>query len=366
MAPTEILADQHLTTLRGFLEPFGFRVEKLTGAMTAKEKREVKAGLLSGAIQLVVGTHALITADVEFADLALVITDEQHRFGVNQRMMLANKGDHADLLMMSATPIPRTLALSIYGDLDISTLTSFPSKKRDVKTSIVSSVDKKIFEEVDKSLEDGHQVYVVAPLIDYREDERYSVEKLFARYALRYKSKVGLLHGNMKQEEKERVLEGFYSGITPILVSTPVIEVGIDVKKANLMIIYDASNFGLASLHQLRGRIGRDGSKARCLLTLDDETDTEALDRLNVLVKNEDGFVIAEKDMELRGPGELAGFKQSGIPNFSFLNIVNDFKIFVVARDDAKEIMSNRDLKENSFYIERLKKEIEFKPITKY
>lgn len=366
MAPTDALARQHYENAKKTFAGTKVKIALLLGSTPASEKKQIYEDLREGYIDLVIGTHALFTKSVTYSSLGLAIIDEQHRFGVNQRMMLANKGDHADLLMMSATPIPRTLALSIYGDLDISTLTSFPSKKRDVKTSIVSSVDKKIFEEVDKSLEDGHQVYVVAPLIDYREDERYSVEKLFARYALRYKSKVGLLHGNMKQEEKERVLEGFYSGITPILVSTPVIEVGIDVKKANLMIIYDASNFGLASLHQLRGRIGRDGSKARCLLTLDDETDTEALDRLNVLVKNEDGFVIAEKDMELRGPGELAGFKQSGIPNFSFLNIVNDFKIFVVARDDAKEIMSNRDLKENSFYIERLKKEIEFKPITKY
>ncbi len=365
MAPTDALARQHYENAKKIFAQTKLNIALLLGSTPASQKKQIYEDLREGYIDLVIGTHALFAKSVNYSSLGLAIIDEQHRFGVNQRMMLANKGEHADLLMMSATPIPRTLALSIYGDLDISTLTSFPSKKRDVKTSIVSSVDKKIFEEVDKSLESGHQVYVVAPLIDYREDERYSVEKLFARFALKYKNKVGLLHGNMKQDEKEAALEAFYDGVTPIIVSTPVIEVGIDVKKANLMIIYDASNFGLASLHQLRGRIGRDGSPSKCLLTLDDETDQEAYDRLNILVENEDGFIIAEKDMELRGPGELAGFKQSGIPNFSFLNIVNDFKIFVVARDDAKEIMANRNLKENAFYIEKAKKEIEYKPITK-
>ena len=279
--------------------------------------------------------------------------------------MLANKGEHADLLMMSATPIPRTLALSLYGDLDISTLTSFPSQKRDVTTKVISSDDKIIFEQVDKSLAENHQVYIVAPLIDYREDERYSVEKLFARFALRYKEKVGLLHGKLKQEEKESVLEKFYSNEVPILVSTPVIEVGIDVKGANLMVIYDASNFGLASLHQLRGRIGRDGKPSMCLLTLDNQDDEDARDRLAILEKSEDGFVIAEEDMKLRGPGELAGFKQSGIPNFSFLNMVNDYKIFVVAREDAKQIINDKGNEKYKYIISRAEKEINIDPILK-
>ena len=267
--------------------------------------------------------------------------------------------------MMSATPIPRSLALSLYGDLDISTLTSFPSKKRDVHTKIVSSDDKEIFNLVDESLKNNKQVYVVAPLIEYRENARYSVEQLFARFALKYKAKVGLLHGNMKVPEKEDALMKFYSGETPILVSTPVIEVGIDVKSANLMIIYDASSFGLASLHQLRGRIGRDGSLANCLLTFDDEDDEEAKERLSILVNSEDGFVIAEEDMKLRGPGELAGLKQAGIPAFSFLNIVNDYKIFVVARDDAKEIMKNSDKEEFKYIIDRATKEVNYNPIIK-
>ena len=214
--------------------------------------------------------------------------------------------------MMSATPIPRSLALTIYGDLEISTLYTFPNKHRDVTTKIVSSTDDRIFNAVDKALENNKRVYVIAPLIDYREDERYSVEQLYARYVLKYGAKVGLLHGKMKNEEKQEALEKFYDGTTPILVSTQVIEVGIDVKSANTMIIYDANNFGLASLHQLRGRIGRDGSKAICLLAVDNIEDEEK-ERLSILVESEDGFKIAEQDMKLRGPGDLRCISPRGM-----------------------------------------------------
>ena len=365
MAPTDALARQHFENANKMFKNTKLKIALLLGSTPVSEKKRIYADLEDGTIDIIIGTHALFTKSAIYSSLGLAIIDEQHRFGVNQRLSLANKGEHADLLMMSATPIPRSLALSLYGDLDISTLTSFPSKKRDVTTKIVSSESKELFEEVDKVLASNHQVYVVAPLIDYREDERYSVEKLYARYALRYKANVGLLHGKMRQDEKEEALNKFYSGETPILVSTPVIEVGIDVKSACLMIIYDASNFGLASLHQLRGRIGRDGSPAKCYLTLDDESDEEAKNRLEILVNSEDGFVIAEEDMKLRGPGELAGFKQSGIPNFSFLNVVNDYKVFVVARDDAKEIMKDRDNKAYSFLIKKAEWEVEAKPINK-
>lgn len=365
MAPTEALAKQHYENAKKVFQDTKLKVALLLGSTPMSEKKRIYEDLEDGTIDIIIGTHALFAKSAKYSSLGLAIIDEQHRFGVNQRLTLASKGEHADLLMMSATPIPRTLALSLYGDLDISTLAVFPNKKRDVKTNIVSSDDKRIFEEVDKSLKEGHQVYVVAPIIDYREDERFSVEKLFARYLLRYKEKVGLLHGKMKSDEKEMVLEKFYSNEVPILVSTPVIEVGIDVKPANLMIIYDASNFGLASLHQLRGRIGRDGSSAKCFLTLDEEDDEEAKERLEVLVNSEDGFVIAEEDMKLRGPGELAGLKQAGIPTFSFLNVVNDFKIFVVARDDAKEIMKNYDKDEFKRIISVAEKEVNTKPILK-
>lgn len=365
MAPTDSLARQHYENAKKIFADTKLRIALLIGATPASEKKQIYADLEDGTIDLVIGTHALFTKSVIYSSLGLAIIDEQHRFGVNQRILLANKGTHTDLLMMSATPIPRTLALSLYGDLDISTLTTFPNKKREVKTEIVESDDKKIFSLVDKSLKENRQVYVVAPLIDYREDGRYSVDKLYARYALRYKEKVGLLHGNMKSKEKEEVLEKFYSGEVPILVSTPVIEVGIDVKPANLMIIYDASNFGLASLHQLRGRIGRDGTLSHCLLTFDDESDEEGRRRLEVLTKSEDGFVIAEEDMKLRGPGELAGFKQSGIPNFSFLNVVDDYKIFVVARDDAKEIMKNKNNPEYQKIISYAEKQVNENSIIK-
>ena len=365
MAPTDSLARQHYENAKKIFADTKLRIALLIGATPGSEKKQIYADLEDGTIDLVIGTHALFTKSVIYSSLGLAIIDEQHRFGVNQRILLANKGTHTDLLMMSATPIPRTLALSLYGDLDISTLTSFPNKKREVKTEIVESDDKKIFALVDKSLKENRQVYVVAPLIDYREDGRYSVDKLYDRYALRYKEKVGLLHGNMKSKEKEEVLEKFYSGEVPILVSTPVIEVGIDVKPANLMIIYDASNFGLASLHQLRGRIGRDGTLSHCLLSFDDESDEEGRQRLEVLTKSEDGFVIAEEDMKLRGPGELAGFKQSGIPNFSFLNVVDDYKIFVVARDDAKEIMKNKNNPEYQKIISYAEKQVNENSIIK-
>ena len=365
MAPTDALARQHFESAKKAFKDTRINIALLIGSTPMSEKKRIYADLEDGTIDIVIGTHALFTKSVIYSSLGLAIIDEQHRFGVNQRLMLANKGEHADLLMMSATPIPRTLALSLYGDLDISTLTTFPSKKRDVKTKVISSEDDMIFEQVEKSVNEGHQVYVVAPLIDYREDERYSLEQLFARFLLRFKDKVGLLHGKMKSNEKDEALEKFYSGEKPILVSTPVIEVGIDVKGANLMIIYDANNFGLASLHQLRGRIGRDGSPALCLLTCDDTSDEETIERLNVLVKSEDGFVIAEEDMKMRGPGELAGFKQSGIPNFSFLNVVDDYKIFVVARDDAKAILKNKDQKGYSYIIKQAEKEVHIAPILK-
>ena len=349
MAPTDALARQHYANALKLFKNTKLKIALLLGSTPASEKKQIKEDLKEGYIDIIIGTHALFTKDTIYSSLGLVVIDEQHRFGVNQRIALASKGDHADLLMMSATPIPRSLALTIYGDLDISTLYSFPSTKRDVATEVVRSDDDKIFETVDRALENDKQVYVIAPLIDFSEDERFSVEQLYARYVLRYKAQVGLLHGKMKQDEKEEVLDKFYRGEIKILVSTQVVEVGIDVKKANTMVIYDATHFGLASLHQLRGRIGRDGSKSYCLLA-SNEDDT---DKLEILTRSEDGFAIAEEDMKQRGPGELAGVKQSGIPDFSFLNIVDDYKIFVVARDDAKDILKQKDNKHYQWLIKR-------------
>ncbi|MBO6261022.1 MAG: ATP-dependent DNA helicase RecG [Bacilli bacterium] len=347
MAPTDALARQHYANALKTFKDTKLKIALLLGSTPTSEKKQIKDDLKEGYIDIIIGTHALFSKDVQYSSLGLVVIDEQHRFGVNQRIALANKGDHADLLMMSATPIPRSLALTLYGDLDISTLYTFPSTKRDVKTMIFKSDNERIFKAVDYALTNDKQVYVIAPLIDFSEDCRFSVEQLYAKYAFRYRAAVGLLHGKMKQEEKEEILDKFYKNEIKILVSTQVVEVGIDVKNANTMVIYDATHFGLASLHQLRGRIGRDGSPSYCILVSNDE---EA-NKLDILTKSEDGFVIAEEDMKQRGPGELTGLKQSGIPDFAFLNIIDDYKIFVVARDDAKEIIKNKEDKKYQWLI---------------
>ena len=347
MAPTDALARQHYANAVKLFKGTKLKIALLLGSTPASEKKQIKDDLKEGYIDIVIGTHALFTKDTIYSSLGLVVIDEQHRFGVNQRIALASKGEHADLLMMSATPIPRSLALTLFGDLDISTLYTFPSTKRDVKTVIVKSDSEKVFKAVDYALSNDKQAYIIAPLIDFSEDGRFSVEQLYAKYAFRYRSAVGLLHGKMKQEEKEEVLDKFYKGEIKVLVSTQVVEVGIDVKNANTMVIYDATHFGLASLHQLRGRIGRDGSQSFCLLVSNDED----VDKLDILTKSEDGFVIAEEDMKQRGPGQLTGIKQAGIPEFAFLNVVDDYKIFIVARDDAKDILKNKNDKKYQWII---------------
>lgn len=361
MAPTDVLARQHYKNALELFKNSKIKIALLVGSTPLKEKKQIYQDLMDGYIDIVIGTHALFTDTVKYSSLGLVIIDEQHRFGVNQRQALLDKGQHADLLMMSATPIPRTLALSIYGDLEISTLYTFPHKHRDITTKIVKSDSDEIFKKCEESLANDKKVYVVAPLIDFQGDERYSAEQLYARYVLKFGNKVALLHGKLKSIEKEQILENFVNGDIDILVSTQVIEVGIDVKNANLMIIYDANNFGLAALHQLRGRIGRNSLHADCLLTYDQD-DEEALERLQILVDSNDGFAIAEKDLSLRGPGELTGIRQSGLPDFRYLNIVDDLKIFIVARDDASEILKNKDNPDYKWIIDKCKKDIEYSP----
>ena len=362
MAPTDALARQHYENAKKLFKETKLRIALLVGSTPLAEKRRIYEDIQDGLVDIVIGTHALFAKAVKYNSLGLAIIDEQHRFGVNQRKALMDKGEHADLLMMSATPIPRSLALSIYGDLEISTLYMFPNVKRDVITKIVDAEDDKIYEVVDKALARKQKVYIVAPLIEFSEGEKYSVEKLYARYLLRYKEKVALLHGKMKQNEKEEVLDKFSNGDVDILVSTQVIEVGIDVKSATVMVIYDANSFGLASLHQLRGRIGRDGSKSICLLAL---SDMEEKEKLDILTTSNDGFEIAEKDLALRGPGELVGIKQSGIPDFRYLNMIDDIKIFIVARDDARKIIANKKSEEYKYLLNYCLKSIEYKPIIK-
>lgn len=340
MVPTDTLARQHYETLTKLFVDEDVKIALLVGKTSKEERENIKSGLLCGAIDIVVGTHALFSDDIDYKNLGLVVIDEQHRFGVNQRNALLKKGDKADLLLMSATPIPRSLALSIYGDLDVSSLHSFPNKKRDVLTKIITSRDKLIIEAINAALKANENVFIIAPLIEQGSKGKHDAYSLFNLYQKLYPNKVSLLHGKMTLDEKLYAFENFKEKKTPILIATSVIEVGIDIKDANTLIVYDADFFGLASLHQLRGRIGRSGKKALCLL-IDDGENEESKARLNVLAKSNDGFYIASEDLKMRGPGEIFGVKQSGLPNFRFANIVSDFRIFECARDDADEILAN-------------------------
>lgn len=334
MVPTDILARQHYESALTLFKHTSVRIGLLVGALKEKEKNDIKARLQRGDIDLIIGTHALFTTDVDYAELGLVIIDEQHRFGVDQRQQLLKKGDKADLLLMSATPIPRSLALTLYGDLDLTTLKQFPFAKRHVDTRVISPNQEEINQHIDAFLHRGKQVFIVAPRIEG--DEETSVETLFKKYQKQYGSLVGLVHGRLLPEEKELAFADFKSGKTPILVATSVIEVGVDVKSAGLLLIYSPMSFGLSALHQLRGRIGRDGKEALCLL-ISEEEDSE---KLKVLETLNDGFKIAEADLALRGPGEVIGVKQSGIPNFTCLNLISDIKIFQTAREDALKLIS--------------------------
>lgn len=335
MVPTDSLARQQYASLKKLFERYGIRVCLIIGGLTAKDKNVVKTKLKNGEYDVVVGTHALFSEDVKYPSLGLAVIDEQHRFGVKQRNELISKSDACDLLLMSATPIPRTLALSIYGDLDISTLSQFPNQQRKVETMIVSPKSATIISTIKDCLLDQRQVFIVAPKIE--DDNFNSAEKIYSVYDTLFHDQVRLLHGKMKSEEKSQILDDFVNKKFLILVSTTVIELGINVLSAGAIIIYSASSFGLASLHQLRGRVGRDGSDSVCLL-VDEDIDNP---RLKILKDNNDGFLIAEKDMELRGPGDAGGISQSGFPTFSCLNIVSDFRMFECARDDASHIITH-------------------------
>lgn len=358
MAPTDALARQHYRTLKELFKDTPMRLALLLGATPKKERFQINMGLINHKIDLVVGTHALFSTDVTFSSLGLAIIDEQHRFGVNQRLLLASKGEHADLLLMSATPIPRTLALTLYGDLDVSTLSQFPFSERKIVTKVISNRDALIHTAIKQAIHHRQRVFVVAPVIDISSTGLVSVEELYKYYEKLYPGLVSLLHGQMSVEDKNYALGEFISGRTPIIVSTSVIEVGIDVKEASTMVIYAPTSFGLASLHQLRGRIGRDGNEATCLLIYDGE-DEDEIDKLNVLVASNDGFFIAEEDLRRRGPGELSGLRQSGITSFEFVNLIDDFKMFEYARNDAKAILEREKDLAYRRIITRAKKEIE-------
>ena len=363
MAPTDALAKQHYQNVTSMLEGTPYKAVLLVGSLPSSKRKEVLGQIASGEVDMIIGTHALFSRDVDYASLGLAVIDEQHKFGVNQRSVLASKGEGADLLLMSATPIPRTLALTLYGDLDVSTLTEFPSKQRDIVTKIVKTSDSCVKKEILGALNRSSRVYIVAPQIEENgEDSSSSVLALEERYEKMFPGKVSLLHGRLDDLDKEVAFAKFASGLTPILVATSVIEVGIDVKEADLMIIHDATHFSLSSLHQLRGRIGRNGQSSTCLLCYDGN-DEEDLDKLNVLVQNEDGFAIAEEDLSRRGPGEISGTKQSGLPDLAMANIVNDFRMFEAARDDASYILSHPELEGFGKIISLASKELgEFVP----
>ena len=329
MAPTEILAEQHHQSLKKLFEPMGIRVALLTGSMKVKEKREIREAIQAGIVDLVVGTHALITDATVFADLGLVITDEQHRFGVGQRAKLSAKGNDPHLLVMSATPIPRTLALLMYGDLDVSILDELPPGREPVDTFLVGeSYRARINAFIRKQVAEGHQCFVVCPAVEENEELGIKAATVWAetlQQTVFPDLRIALLHGQMKGAEKEEAMAAFARGEADVMVATTVIEVGVDVPNATLMVIEDADRFGLSQLHQLRGRVGRGKAKSYCILTSHNKNQ-ETLQRLKALCKTTDGFRIAEEDLKLRGPGDFFGSRQSGLPTFRVANLSYDLQ----------------------------------------
>ena len=334
MAPTEILARQHYENIKNLFKDVDVKVELLIGSLTKKEKDNIYNKLTKGDIDLIIGTHALIQEKVKFYNLGLVITDEQHRFGVNQRSNLRNKGQLPDVLYMSATPIPRTYALTIYGDMDISSIKTIPSNRKQVITYLKSPKDiQDILLMIKQELNLNHQIYIVAPLIEESDKvELENVDKLKYRFDLAFGKfyKIGMLHGKMNSDQKEKVMIDFLNKKIDILISTTVIEVGIDVPNATMMVIFDADRFGLSTIHQLRGRVGRSDLQSYCILFSEKEKE-----RLKILTQTNDGFKISELDFKLRGQGDLFGIRQSGDMNFKIADLKKDFKILLKAKEDA-------------------------------
>ena len=343
MAPTEILAEQHFETLTRLLGPLGLRVGRLTGAMSAKEKRAAKAALKDGTLDLIVGTHALFSADVEYLNLGLVVTDEQHRFGVEQRSALIGKGGRPHVLVMSATPIPRTLALIIYGDLDVSIIDELPPGRQKVDTFAVNeSYRARLNGFIRKLTGQGRQVFVVCPMVEENEDllvplksaeeHARALQQEFPELA------VACVHGRLKPKEKDAVMAAFAAGETQILVATTVIEVGVDVPNAALMIVENAERFGLSQLHQLRGRVGRGQHKSYCVLVSEADTD-EVRARLDILCKTNDGFKVSEEDLRLRGPGDFFGSRQHGLPAMHIADLGGDVQVLQKAQQEANALL---------------------------
>nr|WP_307257111.1 ATP-dependent DNA helicase RecG [Oikeobacillus pervagus] len=353
MVPTEILAEQHYDSLCERLTPFNVRVEILTSSIKGKKRKELLQDLQEGKVDIVIGTHALIQKDVNFKSLGFVITDEQHRFGVEQRRVLREKGINPDVLFMTATPIPRTLAITVFGEMDVSIIDEMPAGRKTIETYWAKQ---EMFERVlvfmEKELAKGRQGYIICPLIE--ESDKLDVQNAIDVHAqlthfFQGKYEIGLMHGRLSSDEKEEVMKAFSENHVQVLVSTTVVEVGVNVPNATIMIIYDAERFGLAQLHQLRGRVGRGSEQSYCILLANPKTEV-GQERMKIMTETNDGFVLSEKDLELRGPGDFFGKKQSGLPEFKVADMVHDYRALEVARQDAiKLIQSDYFWKEEEY-----------------
>ncbi|MDT7809866.1 MAG: ATP-dependent helicase RecG [Acidobacteriota bacterium] len=365
MAPTEILADQHARNVKRMLSETPYRVELLTGSLKAAEKRRLHKDLATGEIHAVIGTHALIQDAVEFSKLGLVVIDEQHRFGVLQRAALRERGFNPDVLVMTATPIPRSLAMTVYGDLDVSVIDELPPGRTPIKTVVVGE-DKRagVYKGIEREVRAGRQAYVVYPLVEESEkmdlkDATRMFEHLRDRVFPHFT--IGLLHGKMKSAEKDEVMRRFVAGETQVLVATTVVEVGVDVPNASIMVVEHAERFGLSQLHQLRGRVGRGADQSYCVLMASDKQTSVAQQRLGIMEETSDGFRIAEKDLEIRGPGEVMGTRQSGVPTFRVGNLVRDLQILEDARREAEHYLTTRrHTRETSNLIARVRADARF------
>ncbi len=349
MAPTTILANQHYNELKGYFSKIGINVDIITSSTTKKNKENIIKRLKDKEIDILIGTHSIIEDNIEFNDLSLVITDEQHRFGVNQRMKLSNKGKNVDTLVMTATPIPRSLAIILYGDLDLSIIDEMPPGRTPVKTFVInSSYQERLNIFLKKNIDEGRQVYVVCPLVENNETlDLTSVEQLYEIYKNEYFKEycVEFLHGKMKNKEKDEIMQRFKENKINILISTTVIEVGISVSNATVMVVENADRFGLAALHQLRGRVGRGNFESYCILKSDNKSQ-KSRERLRIMEKSNDGFKIAQKDLELRGPGDFFGIRQSGLPEFKLADLLKDMEILKKSQEAAKSLIkSDKNLK---------------------
>ncbi|AYV65972.1 MULTISPECIES: ATP-dependent DNA helicase RecG [Niallia] len=353
MAPTEILAEQHADSLHHIFSEFGVTCGLLTSSVKGKKRKELLAQLKEGKIDILIGTHALIQDDVVFKSLGLVITDEQHRFGVEQRRVLREKGENPDVLFMTATPIPRTLAITVFGEMDVSIIDEMPAGRKNIETYWVKhDMLTRILQFMEKELQQGRQAYVICPLIE--ESEKLDVQNAIDVHAMlstffqgRYN--VGLMHGKLHPEEKDNMMKQFSQNEIQVLVSTTVVEVGVNVPNATFMLVYDAERFGLSQLHQLRGRVGRGDAQSYCVLIADPKTDV-GKERMKIMTETSDGFVLSEKDLELRGPGDFFGKKQSGLPEFKMGDMIHDYRILETARNDAAILIESTAFWQNDDY----------------